>query len=466
LVQNTRFSITAWVRAARERDGDHVIVARGKDGWGFFRLYIQKRFGLLRFHCYNMGDYGCGIVDDGRWHHVAVSCKGSALTFFLDGLELYTFDVPGGPSPSRDAFTVGALQDGTQRLNGTVEDLRFFDRPLAPGEAGNILAEQPHSNPAVPARVPAAPLYEDPLFNSAKDGCLVWNRAERAWWFVYMQIRNGCRELGGGLHHGTTLGVASSADGGLTWTYRGTLRGLEFEPGRNTFWAPDIVWTGGRYHAVIAYVHGIQPNWEGDRRLLHYVSDNLMDWALIGPVEGLGSARTLDGCFYRMPDGLWGLWYKDETLDRTCFAEGDDRFHFRPLGAFDPPAAAVEGPDVFRWKGSYWLLADDCGTRNGLRVYRSADCRRWERRANILKESGTRPLDVGPAHHPEVIVNGDEAFIFYWVSPDQGERGDASQNCYEQVARLTLNAGELTCDRNAEFVLRLPEGDGDGASPP
>lgn len=278
------------------------------------------------------------------------------MTFFRDGLELYTFDVPGGPSASSEGISVGSLQDGTQRLNGEVDDLRFLDRPMGAADIGRIMAEQPHPNPAAAqaSRVPAAPLYEDPLFNSAKDVAMIWNRAERAWWFLYTQIRNGCRELGASLDHGSTLGAASSLDGGLTWTYRGTLRGLEFEPGRNTFWAPD----------------------------------------------------------------------------------------------------------VFRWRGSYWLLADDNGTRDGLRVYRSSDCRRWERRPNILKESGARPLDVGPAHHPEVIVNGDEAFIFCWIDSEPPPREDSAQNCYEQVARLELADGELMCDRNAVFELRLPDGPG------
>ena len=463
-IKGDRFALAAWSRAPREREEDHVIVARGKDGWGFFRLYVQKRFGFLRFHCRNMGDYGCGVVDDGRWHHVAVSCAGRALTFYLDGLALYTFDVPGGPSASSEGISVGSLRDGAQRLNGEVDDLRFLDRPMGVADIGRIMAEQPHPNPAAvrSSCVPSAPLYEDPLFNSAKDVCMLWNRAEHAWWFLYTQIRNGCRELGAGLHHGTTLGAASSADGGLTWTFRGTLKGLEFEAGRNTFWAPDVVWSEGRYHAVISYVHGIQPNWEGDRRLLHYVSDDLMNWTLLGPIEGLDSNRTLDGCLYRLPDGRWGLWYKDEITNRTGFAEGDEHFRFWKAGELDPPAWAVEGPDVFRWQGSHWLLADDCGTHNGLRVYRSDDCRRWVRQANILKESGTRPLDVGPAHHPEVIVNGDDAYVFYWVTPDHATHEDCRQTCYEQVAVLRYRDGNLSCDRNVPFDLRLPEGPGDG----
>jgi hypothetical protein len=48
------------------------------------------------------------------------------------------------------------------------------------------------------------------------------------------------------------------------------------------------------------------------------------------------------------------------------------------------------------------------------------------------------------------------------VDPDPPPREDAAQNCYLQVARLTLADGELGCDRNAEFDLRLPEGPGEG----
>lgn len=462
-ISGTHFSIAAWVQAPRDRATDHVLVSRGSSGWGFFRLYIQKRFGFLRFNCVNLGDYGCGVVDDGLWHHVAVSCDGRDMSFFLDGLKLYTFDIPGGPSPSDEPVTIGSMPDGSLPFAGKVEDLRGMDHPLDESQVRQIMREHPHTNPPPgPSRVPPAPLFEDPLFNSAKDGTVVWNRRERNWWFIYMQIRNAFVEPGAAIHHGTTLGAASSNDGGLTWTYRGTLRGLEWEKGLNTFWAPDIVWTGGRYLAVIAYVHGIQPTWQGDRLLLLYTSDDLMHWTPAGRIEGLASARTLDACLYPMPDGMWGMWYKDETRDQTMFAEGDSKFRFREVGPLDPTAPAAEGPDVFHWKGYYWLLADDCTSYNGQRVYRSTDCRNWERRQNILDQSGRRPTDAGPAHHAEVILTGDQATVFYWTTADPWTTAQAGQDsrqiCYLQAAKLQIADGELICDRNAQFELRLPDG--------
>ena len=457
------WTMAAWVKVNPSGGADRVIVARGAPQMSHFRLYVQAHFGLLRFYSFNCGDFGCGVVDDDLWHHVAVTQREYALTFYLDGMALYTFRVPGGIVSGSDPVTIGGMPDGTLPLDGAVEDLRMMNRSAGGDEIKAWMTASPHSQPAAAAnsRVPPAPLYVDPLFNSAKDGQVVWNRVERNWWYLYMQIRNGMKEPGAAIHHGTTLGAASSADGGLTWRYRGTLQGLEAEQGRNTFWAPHVVWHEGEYHAIVTRVPGINPNWQGDRRLLHFVGDDLLNWRLAGEVEGLDSLLTLDGCLYRLPDGMWGLWYKDESIDRTCFAEGDDAFRFRKVGEFDPPTFSVEGPEVFHWQGHYWLLADECGNYDaGLRVYRSRDCRNWERRTNILPAgTGLRHFDQGPAQHASVVTNGSRAFVFYWIGVEvPGLPASQGQRCVMQVAELFFVDGELRCDRNRSFELDLPAG--------
>lgn len=457
-IHGTRWALAAWIRAPRDRSRDRVILSRGQGGWGHYRLYIQQRFGFLRIQNGNLGDIGCGVVDDGRWHHIAISCDHRTLTFFLDGVCLYAFDIPGGPAASQMPVTLGSLPDGSSPGDVEIQSLVAFPLPLETAQVRQLIDANPHPNPKRISRVPAAPLYEDPLFNSAKDGTIVWNRRERNWWYIYMQIRNACVEPGASIHHATSLGAASSNDGGVNWTYRGRLQGLEWEPGRNTFWAPDIVWMGDHYQALITYVHGIGPRWQGDRQLLRYRSNDLFHWELIGAVQGLESTRSLDGCLYRMPDQMWGLWYKDEIIDRTCFAVGDEQFRFQKIGVFDPDLVAAEGPDVFAWRGSHWLLADDLGGTGGLRVYRSDDCRNWRKQPCILGTSGTRSEDVGPAKHAEVVVSGDNAYVFYWTSRDQGSHEDARQLCVLQVAKLQMIDGQLACDRNADFELNLADG--------
>ena len=87
-------------------------------------------------------------------------------------------------------------------------------------------------------RIPEAPLFRDPIFDGAADPTVIWNEQERQWWMVYTQRRTTCRSPGVAWVHATDLGVASSPDG-HDWLYRGTLEGLHFEPGRNTYLEPS-----------------------------------------------------------------------------------------------------------------------------------------------------------------------------------------------------------------------------------
>jgi hypothetical protein len=150
-----------------------------------------------------------------------------------------------------------------------------------------------------PTRVPPAPLYRDPVFDGAADPSLIWNDQEQAWWIFYTNRRANAPDAQDGVRwcHGTDLGVASSADGGLSWTYRGTAKGLEFEPGRNTFWAPCLLEHGRTYHMFVAYVRGVPADWSGDRHIVHYTSRDLENWKFEAIVP-LSSERVIDAFVY------------------------------------------------------------------------------------------------------------------------------------------------------------------------
>jgi len=67
-----------------------------------------------------------------------------------------------------------------------------------------------------------------------------------------------------------------------------------------------------------------------------------------------------------------------------------------------------------------------------------------------------------PAHHGEVIVSGDDAYIFYFTLPDIAKKPapqpfSAAWRAVMQVAKLELADGRLTCDRDKPFELNLPE---------
>ena len=128
-------------------------------------------------------------------------------------------------------------------------------------------------------RTAPAPLFRDPIFDGPTDPTVIYNREEKSWWMIYTSRRANvpCHDVS--WVHGTDLGVASSTDNGQSWLYRGTLNLEAIEHGRNTFWAPEVLWHEGTYHMFVSYITGVPTNWNYGRRILHYTSANLWDWA-------------------------------------------------------------------------------------------------------------------------------------------------------------------------------------------
>lgn len=301
-----------------------------------------------------------------------------------------------------------------------------------------------------------APLFRDPIFDGAADPTIIWNEGEKEWWMIYTNRRATVQCEGVAWVHGTDLGIATSSDGGKTWNYRGIIEGLDFEKGRNTFWAPEVIYHRGTYHMYVSYIQGVPTQWQGHKRkIIHYTSDNLWDWKLESTLK-LSSEYVIDACVHLMPNGRFRMWYKDEADNSyTYAADSDDLFHWQVVGPVisDYPH---EGPNVFYLQGFYWMIIDIWA---GQAVYKSNDCERWEYHTTILDQSGEKPDDQLFGYHADVLVQGDEAFIFYFTHPGRNEKITIDE--YEakrssiQVAKLHVKNGTLTCDRNESFDLLL-----------
>jgi hypothetical protein len=213
--------------------------------------------------------------------------------------------------------------------------------------------------------IPKTPLFRDPIYDGAADPTIIWNHQEKSWWVVYTSRRANVDCQGFAWVHGSDIGIASSDDGGQNWVYRGILNGLEFEKGRNTFWAPEVIWNGGLYHMYVSYIRGIAEDWRGERHIIHYTSNNLWDWRLES-ILPLSSDYVIDACIHPLPSGAWRIWYKDEAHDSHTFAaDSQDLFHWTVVGPVisDCPH---EGPNVFFWHHAFWMITDPW---NGFAVY-------------------------------------------------------------------------------------------------
>ncbi|MBR4865975.1 MAG: glycosyl hydrolase [Clostridia bacterium] len=309
-------------------------------------------------------------------------------------------------------------------------------------------------------RIAPAPLYRDPIFDGPTDPTIIYNRQEKSWWIVYTSRRANVPCHNVSWVHGTDLGIASSSDNGQSWLYRGTMNLEAIEPGRNTFWAPEILWADGCYHMFVSYITGVPDSWRGDRRILHYTSDNLWDWKFEHVVP-LPSHKVIDACVHAVPGGGWRMWYKDEDhQSHTHFADSPDLFTWehRGIATIDQEQ---EGPNVFTLGGKYWMIAD---VWDGQAVYHSDDLLNWNRQeGTIMAGAGKRKEDGNRAHHADVLVVDDHAYIFYFVHPGQKEYAYDSElgnilhrRSSVQTAELRLVDGKLVSIRDEEFDFYLP----------
>jgi len=144
-----------------------------------------------------------------------------------------------------------------------------------------------------------APLFRDPIYDGASDPVAIWNRHEKNWWLLYTQRRANVDGPGVARVHGCDIGVARSTDDGHSWRYLGVLPGLEYERGRNIFWAPEIVWHEGTYHMYASYVPGVPREWSGARgacclgaRRSTQASITRSEESASGPIAGACGTKT------------------------------------------------------------------------------------------------------------------------------------------------------------------------------
>jgi hypothetical protein len=332
----------------------------------------------------------------------------------------------------------------------------------------------------------------DPVTDGPADPTIIFNRREKKWMIVYTQRRANVAGRNVNYCYGTRLGVAQEGDPGRPWVYHGTLD-TEFEtnahPAPNTFWAPEIIWVDGRYHMYVSYIRGIHDDFGNEKHIVHMTSTDFVQWTFesILPLSSRPDrSSVIDACVHRLPDNTWRMWYKDELGGQfpTHYADSRDLYTWEHRGPVQGLAKYHhEGVNVFHFRGHYWLIADP---DNGLLAYRSEDAERWEDQHRILEHEPhaeytpgtTRPYDFPCGKHADVLVTGDDAYIFYFTHPHWPQLSPFEKMWWTlapkdkkikntipfehrrtvlQVARLDFVDGRLACERNKPFTMKLPE---------
>lgn len=326
----------------------------------------------------------------------------------------------------------------------------------------SLLAGSLHRAEAADAvdKVAPKPLYRDPVYDGACDPTLIYNAADQKWVMFYTVRRANVPGLTGvAWVHGSPIGIATSADGGATWKYLRTASINDQQAVKDaTWWAPAVVFHQGLYHMFLTYVPGIFTNWSHPRYIIHLTSHDLIHWDYVSTLP-LQHQKDIDPGVLHLPDGTWRLWYKDETDgSSTHYADSPDLFHWtdhaRVPGLSD---TGGEAPVAMRWKGHYWFFRD---IGRGLAMYRSVDAAAWSRVGTLLGQPGTGPDDKAVGHHPDLILSGDRAYMFYFTHPGTASShadGSDRRRTSIQVVELKYDpaANVLTADRNSPTMINL-----------
>jgi hypothetical protein len=310
------------------------------------------------------------------------------------------------------------------------------------------------------ADVAPKPVYRDPVYDGAADVSIVYDRAAKLWKMFYTN-RRATMKLPDPKDvewvHGTAIGIATSPDG-MHWRYQGT---AEFPKACTdvTLWAPEIYYENGTYHMWLTIVPGIFHRWGGpgaEGRIEHLTSTDLATWKCEGTVK-LDTGRMIDPAVIKLGQG-YRMWYKDERAgSRILAADSQDLRTWKKVSDEPVNPTMGEGPKVFRFKGYYWMVVD---VWKGLMVLRSDDARTWtEQKGYILGEPGRKATDRAKGQHADVVVDGDRAFIYYFVHQvnETEAATDArwNQRTVIQVAELVFKDGRLEVDRDRDVAFRL-----------
>jgi hypothetical protein len=322
-------------------------------------------------------------------------------------------------------------------------------------QSGNFPAGGQGNTAGNPA---AKPLYRDPVYDGAADPSIVWNRIEKKWFMFYTNRRASAAGLDGvSWVHDTRIGIAESSDSGRNWQYRDTCD-IRYREGDYTHWAPEVLEHNGLYHMFLTYVPGIFTDWKHPRRIVHLTSTDLLRWNFESRLD-LSSERCIDACIFRMPDGTWRLYYNNELDGKSMYyADSPDLYSWKDSGKKVVGDRAGEGPKVFSWKNTNWMVVDNW---NGLGVYSSDDMINWKRQdTNILSEPGKGADDGVIGQHPDVVVNGGRAYVFYFTHPgrtpeNRGKDDYQTRRSSIQVAELEYSDGRILCDRDKPVYIRL-----------
>ena len=142
-MKGDEITITFWMKQ-NELDKDRFLVSKGGNYNAYqWRTYLNNHNKLV-FCVYAGGSFNCvtgntQLTDTQNFHHVAAVYDGSQMIIYLDGEVDNSKPKTGNFEPTTYNVYIGRRPAGTY-FNGTIDEVRIYNRALSPGEIKIIYA--------------------------------------------------------------------------------------------------------------------------------------------------------------------------------------------------------------------------------------------------------------------------------------------------------------------------------------
>ncbi|MBR9680561.1 MAG: LamG domain-containing protein [Candidatus Altiarchaeota archaeon] len=143
-------TVSAWIKTSEGGAPHNPILSKYVTHNSVGGYYLRLRFGQIGFLVSNgttYGDkWGGSLVNDSLWHHVVGTFNGTFVQVYLDGSSAWDPDswpnVLANPTVPFRVGRGGTVYDNSLYFNGTLDDVKIFNRALNSTEVASLYQNQ------------------------------------------------------------------------------------------------------------------------------------------------------------------------------------------------------------------------------------------------------------------------------------------------------------------------------------
>ncbi|MBN2015887.1 hypothetical protein JW766_03560 [Candidatus Dojkabacteria bacterium] len=137
---STNWSISFWLKTSVSSAADDRPIHKGTN-WNDYQFLVcySASPNKIRYHQNVSGYSDPGLastsdVNDGKWHHVAVTRNGNVTKLYFDGNEEDSSSVDPGNVSATTPMAIGARADDSNHYNGSLDEVSVYNTTLTPEE--------------------------------------------------------------------------------------------------------------------------------------------------------------------------------------------------------------------------------------------------------------------------------------------------------------------------------------------